>query len=338
MDQCLPRRRGRCSTSRWGPPVLLGLTLLAASMPGPTQAFQPAAAPTASRGEIWDPQLLRQAGLDPKRIHCNPSVQWVPSLRSQLAETIDQIQAALPAGATADPAQLQRFRDAVSELLFWRMVRLTIVDTDQHNAGVIRLRGFRWRDANGVMHPVLVFRSAITRIDPDAPSCVRSLLSDGGVRHVVNLYDADRIPIGSLLQREQALARSCQATYLPPQEAVQRYGHWREQLREQPAGRGPDPAAMDALARLIREQILAPGGRPPQGNVYVHCGGGMHRSGMVMGILERCVNGLPMAAVRRRYLWHTGWQSPEHPGGAEQGNLNVIAAFDCGSLGPLPSP
>jgi nuclear transport factor 2 (NTF2) superfamily protein len=44
----------------------------------------------------------------------------------------------------------------------------------------------------------------------------------------------------------------------------------------------------------------------------------MHRSGMLMGSLDRCVNGLPMAEVSRRYLWHTSWQSPEHPGGAEQ--------------------
>jgi len=93
---------------------------------------------------------------------------------------MEQLQALLPAGAAADPARLQRFREAVSELLFWRLVRLTIVDTDQDNAAVLRLRGFQWRDANGVMHPVLVFRSAINRIDPDAPSCVRSLLSDGG--------------------------------------------------------------------------------------------------------------------------------------------------------------
>jgi|GEM_PF-3806287 len=49
------RRRNRCSTRRCSLPVLLGLTLLAASMPRPTQALQPETAPKASRGEIWDP-------------------------------------------------------------------------------------------------------------------------------------------------------------------------------------------------------------------------------------------------------------------------------------------
>ena len=42
-----------------------------------------------------------------------------------------------------------------------------------------------------------------------------------------------------------------------------------------------DPAKRDesfrAMARLIREQILMPGGAPPKGNIHLHCGGGMHR-------------------------------------------------------------
>jgi len=225
----------------------------------------------------------------------------------------------------------------VTELVFWRLVRVTIVDSDNHNAGVLPLRGFQWRDAAGVSRPLLVFRSAITRIDPGEPSCVGSLLTDGSVRHVVNLYDADRIPIGTLLQREEQLSRSCQASYLKPEEANQRYGSWREQLRAHPPGSAEHNRAMADLASLIREQILAPGGRPPAGNIYIHCGGGMHRSGMVMGILDRCVNGASMAQVRRHYLHHTAWLSEARPGGAEQGNLDVIAAFDCSSLGPLPS-
>ena len=330
------RRRGG------GLPLLLSLAWMAlvpapaAVALEPAAALVPSGATAANSTEIWDPQLLRQAGLDPDRLHCNARVSWLSGLREQVAELVDQIQGQLPSGALQNAEQRRHFREATAELLFWRLVRVTIVDTDNHNAGVIRLRGFQWRDASGVSHPLLVFRSAITRIDPSAPSCVGSLLRDGGVRHVVNLYDADRIPIGSLQQQEESLSRSCGASYLAPQQAVARYGYWRERLRPVSTGSPADPVAMGDLARLIREQILAPGGRPPQGNIYLHCGGGMHRSGMVMGILDRCVNGASMEEVRRRYLWHTGWQSPEQPGGAEPGNLAVIAAFDCRSLGALP--
>lgn len=317
--------------------VALGLWLLSAGAASAAPAPVGITVTPAQASDTWNPALLRQAGLDPERLHCNPRVSWVPDLRHQAGEAGDQILAALPAGsAPANAAERQRLRDAIADLVFWRLVRVTIVDGENHNAGVLPLRGFQWRDANGISHPVLVFRSAITRIEPGDPSCVGSLLQDGGVRHVVNLYDADRIPVGPLLQREEQLSRSCQASYLPPREANARYGSWRENLRRHPPESPGYSAAMAALARLIREQILAPGGSPPQGNIYLHCGGGMHRSGMVMGILDRCVNGTAMEQVTRLYLHHTGWQSSRQPGGAEQGNLDVIAGFDCRSLGPLP--
>jgi hypothetical protein len=315
---------------------MLGLALLPVAVPAGSVALEAAPGSPASPTEIWDPTLLRQAGVDPQKLRCNSRVSWVTDLRQQADETADQILAELPLGALPEAATRQRFRAAVADAVYWRAVRITIVDGQNHNAGVLPLRGFQWRDADGVSHPLLVFRSAITRIDPAEASCVASLLKEGGVRHVVNLYDAESIPTGPLLQEEEQLARSCQATYLSPQEANRRYGSWRERLRREPPGSPGQQAAMTALARLIREQILAPDGRRPRGNVYLHCGGGMHRSGMVMGILDRCVNGASMDAVKRRYLWHTAWQSPVRPGGAEQGNLEVIAGFDCSSLGPLP--
>ena len=318
--------------------LALGLWLLPAGSAGAAPAPSGITVTPAGTSETWNPSLLRQAGLDPERLHCNPRVSWVPDLRQQAGELGDQVLAELPAGAAPTSAtERQQLRDTIADLAFWRLVRVTIVDGENHNAGVLPLRGFQWRDAQGVSQPLLVFRSAITRIQPGEPSCVGSLLSDGGVRHVVNLYDADRIPVGPLLEREEQLSRSCQASYLPPQEANARYGSWREELRSHPPGSPRYAAAMSALARLIREQILAPGGRPPQGNIYIHCGGGMHRSGMVMGILDRCINRTSMEQVTRLYLRHTAWQGSAMPGGAEQGNLDVIAAFDCRSLGPLPA-
>jgi hypothetical protein len=326
-----PRQR-RGSSLKVG----LALVLLTLGPAAGVRSLERLAGPAAEPAEIWDRGVMRQAGVDPDQLHCNPSVRWTPGLREQAAETAAQIlQDLSPASLTVE--QRKRLQDKAAATIFWRLVRLEIVDGDNHNAGVLPLRGFRWRDASGRSRPLLVFRSAITRIDPGEPSCLGSLLTAGGVRHVVNLYDADRIPIGDLLSREQALSRSCGASYLSPRQASDRYGPWREQLRQGPAGRGPDATAMADLARLIREQILAPGGQPPRGNVYLHCGGGMHRSGIVIGILERCINGTSMEVVSRRYLWHTAWQGADRPGGAEPGNLAVINAFDCASLGALPA-
>ncbi len=87
--------------------------------------------------------------------------------------------------------------------------------------------------------------------------------------------------------------------------------------------------AMQSVARLIREQILAPKGGPLKGNVHIHCGGGMHRSGMIAGVVERCVNGEPEAVVAAHYRYHVGYHDAEHPGGLEEGNLRFIRDFDC---------
>ena len=338
---------------RPGLAALCGLSLLTQTLLVPSVALADGAAPAAatalpsgaaglnealpSAEEIWDPALLRRAGLDPAQLTCRASVLWGNDLRKQAAEVAAQITAALPPGRLRESGEQQRFIDAATEITFWRLVRVLMIDGQNHNAGVIALRGFQWSDASGRRRPLLVFRSAITDLDGPSPSCAASLIRHGEVRHVANLYDTDKIPVGTLVQQEEALSRSCGASYLRPEQALERYGSWREELRRAPPDSPAARQAMGQLARLIREQILAPGGRPPAGNIYLHCGGGMHRSGMVMGILERCVNGASMQAVRRRYLWHTAWRGPRNPGGAEAGNLEVIARFDCRSLGPLPA-
>lgn len=315
---------------------LLSQTLLIPSVAPPSRAAGLSGA-LPSAQEIWDPALLRRAGLDPARLTCRASVLWGNDLRAQAAEVAAQITATLPPGRLPDSGERQRFIDAATEITFWRLVRVLMIDGQNHNAGVIALRGFHWNDASGRRRPLLVFRSAITDLDESIPSCAASLIRHGDVRHVANLYDSDKIPVGTMMEQEEALSRSCGASYLRPEQALERYGPWREELRNAPPDSPAYRQAMGQLARLIREQVLAPGGRSPQGNIYLHCGGGMHRSGMVMGILERCVNGASMEAVTRRYRWHTAWRGPQNPGGAEPGNLEVIARFDCSRLGALPA-
>ncbi len=327
---------------RWkqGVGLALGLALALVGRPLLVRADAGAAAASASSApapltqpqETWDPALLRQAGLNPAALHCNQLVSWGPDLQAQAQEVADQIQAQLPHGALATAEARSHFHDRVTDILFWRLVRTLIIDAEQHNAGVIALRGYHWTDSSGVRHPVLVFRSAIVNNGGGGPSCSLSLLESGAVRHVVNLYDADKIPVGAIIDREQAMAKSCGATYFSPDEAERRYGSWRNQLRQAPEASADYRRAMQSLARLIREQILAPGGQPPQGNIYLHCGGGMHRSGIVMGILDRCINQESLQVVEKRYRFHTAWRSAAEPGGAEAGNLQVIKNFDCQSL------
>ena len=185
-----------------------------------------------------------------------------------------------------------------------------------------------------VGHTVIVFRSGITPTPAAPGSCFRSLLEDGGVRHVVNLFDG-KIPVADLVAAEQRAATAAGASYVTAtdDEGVG-YGRWRDALKEHYDDPARRAEAFAAIARLIREQILAPGGAAPRGNVHLHCGGGMHRSGMVAGIIDKCINHAPLATVLAAYRYHVAWHDADHPGGAEDGNLRVLADFDCALLAP----
>jgi hypothetical protein len=176
----------------------------------------------------------------------------------------------------------------------------------------------------------LVFRTGITPDPEKAGSCYHSLLGIG-VRHVVNLFDGE-IPVADLVAAEARAAQAAGATYHTASDDPAAYGPWRDLLRTH----ADDPASFErasrGVARLIREEILAPGGQPPRGHIYFHCGGGMHRSGMIAGIIERCVNHAPDAEVEAHYRFHVAWRDPAHPGGEEEGNLRFIRRFDCGLL------
>jgi hypothetical protein len=83
------------------------------------------------------------------------------------------------------------------------------------------------------------------------------------------------------------------------------------------------------VARIIREHILGSAGGSHRGNLYVHCGGGMHRTGVIMGILEKCINGASLEALEANYRYHAGYQDAEHPGGYEPSTVRFIREFDC---------
>ena len=220
----------------------------------------------------------------------------------------------------------------IEKILFWRMVRAVILEGENHNAGVVALRGLTYRDAGGREGQVLLFRSGFTP-SPDAPgSCFSSLLA-GGVRHVVNLFDGD-IPVADLVAAERRVAERAGASYaIAGDEGEGGYGPWRETLRKRYEDVAQRRAASLAVARLVRERILLPDGKPPRGHVHVHCGGGMHRTGMIVGVVEKCVNREPMEVVEAHYKRHVGWRSEAHPGGLEEGNLRFLREFDCALLG-----
>ncbi len=289
-----------------------------------------AAAPVAGDVNL---ALLRRAGVDPAGIRCNRENRWGSTLREDAQAGAQDLLAALGPSAPRDTAERDALAKKFRGLLMWRMVRAVLLEGNNNNLGVLPLRGYTYVDAAGQKRPVLVFRSGITP-EPAAPgSCFRSLLSAGGVRHVVNLFDGD-IPVADLIDAESAVARAQGASYHIASDDPQGYGPWRDLLRSHYDEPDKRQQAFRGVARLVREQILAPGGASPRGNLHIHCGGGMHRSGMVAAVLERCVNREPLDVVIAHYRTHVGYLDAAHPGGQEEGNLRFIRDFDCGLVGP----
>lgn len=273
------------------------------------------------------------AGLDPEAIRCLDQTAWQPDLSAESYAAADEaLEAVARAGVDVTPAQRETLRKSLKSKMMWRIVRNILIAGRQHNVGAIVLREVH--TPTGA--PLVVFRTGFTNA-PSAPdSCLGTLLRAGGVRHVVNLY-AGPMHTGDLESGERQATRAAGGTYFLAREADEAARSWRDVIRESqtPADLRP---AMEAVARLIREQILRPGGKAPTGHVLVHCGGGMHRTGMVIGVLDRCLNGATPARIEADYKRHVDWKSPATPGGFEQGNLNFIQAFDCALLkvGPVP--
>jgi protein tyrosine/serine phosphatase len=66
--------------------------------------------------------------------------------------------------------------------------------------------------------------------------------------------------------------------------------------------------------------------------VLVHCGGGMHRTGMVVGVIQRCINGVGPELIERQYKLHTAYRSADETGGFEKENVEFVQRFDCSLL------
>ncbi len=275
-------------------------------------------------------QALQNVGIERASLQCNGQRVWSSGLGAEASAATEQAISRLrAAGVTMTDEQLEAARKPLRKAMMWRLIRSLIVAGDHNNLGVVQLRGL----VTDQGRPVTLFRSGLTPSPQSAGSCFASLIGAGGVRHVLNLY-AGPMVTGDLEAGEQAALKAAGGRYFLARSAPARLRVWRDQLRhaKTPADR---KAAMLAVAEIINSEILRPGGGLPKGNIHVHCGGGMHRTGMVVGVVDRCLNGTPTASLAAAYKRHVAWQSDARPGGFEADNLRFIESFDC-SLLKLP--
>lgn len=309
--------------------VLLVFFFVVTGCAGPATQVQAPRAPArccARPAGIEIPQLrsrLIGAGISPDRILCNAFAGWEPSLDERAGEIVDGI--ARIWNVTPDKVA----RDRAHHHALGYLVRGYHDQVHPHNLGATVLKNHYYKDSSGENRPLVVFRSALTTTPDGQSRCFESLVRHGGVRHVINLYGGT-FPFQDMIEAEREQARSLGVTFFDA--AADPSLAWRKLVQHEKEYADNLPEAMRRLARLIREHLLRPQGKPPRGNLYVHCCGGMHRSGMLHGVLGRCINGASMDQLEAEYRWHTAWQSNARPGGYEPLNTRFIKDFDCSLL------
>ena len=158
------------------------------------------------------------------------------------------------------------------------------------------------------------------------------LLEHGGVKHVNNIY-AGHFPLHDLIREEARVAAAQQGGVSYVDEKQRRAPRkWRKMIEDEAHYEGNKAKAMALCAKQIRG-ILNPGGKAPEGNILLHCAGGMHRTGMLVGIIRRFLRKEDsLEAIIADYRRHVDYRDAAHPGGAEALNERFIEEFDLSLL------
>merc|ERR1712086_1053791 len=236
-----------------------------------------------------------------------------PPIQRFIKETQKQIQKAL-GGYTATAAQYKRSK----YLVLGYFVRIIYETRTECNFGATVLRKFD--------PPVLLIRCGTMMQTALPGSPFQSILEHGRVAHVFNIYSG-HFPLYDNIDKEQELCGERGIQYY--NEATDSSNYSFRKLIESEASFEQHKAKAFKLCARQLQLILRPQGQDPKGNLVIHCGGGMHRTGMLVGILRRyCNPDDDIEDIVNDYRQHVAWQDPENPGGAEELNERFIREFD----------
>lgn len=273
-------------------------------------------------------QNLRASGIDVDALTCNTNVTWGYTLRDDAQSFYRDLEASIsPHLRRLRESDREMLADQITSMTMNWFIRVLLIHGNYNNLGAVVLPSITWTDDTGANHPLIVFHSATTPFAEEEGSCLRSLLETGQVRHVINLYDGNA-PLRDMIEMESRVAQELGASYTDSSQHEE-YRSWREVASNEDASEEEVQAASEAVARLIRERILAPDGSPPRGNVYFHCAGGMHRSPLVANVLRRCIAGASPEQIDEAMQVHAAYENEERDGGYEPQIREFVRNFDC---------
>jgi hypothetical protein len=168
-------------------------------------------------------------------------------------------------------------------------------------------------------------------------ACMKSLVKDHALSKIVNYDEID-------WESAQRLTRAEKDLFLGLNPQAQYWMYNEQHLK--PDGT-PDTfqykfkygkeKVFDQVASIVNE-IAGDVSQP--GSAYIHCYGGHHRTGVVWGVLQKCMGqdhqGKPMDVddIVKEYQCHIGYESPERPGGYHKDNEALIREFPCEKYWP----
>lgn len=172
-----------------------------------------------------------------------------------------------------------------------------------------------------------VFRSSI--LSRNLP-CLAQLTKEKRVSTIVNLYTGDLINEDQLaLEEQNEFARMGGKNYIhslnfsdqprPPLTTL--FSGESSKAIDQKGGIAD---IHERIARIVQMIAVA------DGNVLIHCVGGIHRTGVIYGVLQKCVNHVPLDQIVDDYKKHVGWEL----GKASQQlyrpiDVELIRSFEC---------
>ena len=266
-------------------------------------ATQSAGAPPISLGGLLGSSVLLLAGLmaGAGQAEIRPSFDQ-PPLRANLPASCSGVGADLP-------AQRERLQQAYASDFPLFQQRLASLVTRNNNIGGMVVRF--------PLQEKVVYRGSILSGNP---ACLSQLRQADKVETIVNLYSGNLVNEDKLASEEQAAFASLKG------HSYVHILHFLDRLAP-----GETMAELERrIATIIRTIEVA------AGNVLIHCVGGWHRTGLVYGVMQKCINQTPMPLVIEEYKQHTGWQSAQQPVFYRAGDVDLLQRFDCRRAGLVP--
>ena len=160
----------------------------------------------------------------------------------------------------------------------------------------------------------VVYRSSILN---ENPKCLEELTKEKGVETVIYLYFGNYIDEKEIPYQEEIMFKKFGGKFYINTL------NFDDFMTQEPK----DSSSRNKLMASIIKYIEA-----SPGNVLIHCLGGMHRTGLIYGILQKCVQKTPMNEIIKTYNKHVGYKNADNPGTYSKYDIQSIEDYPCDDL------